>query len=136
MKCNQFVLYINIYRSIKKVISLRNISKVFSHFSYTLMVYVYITCNLILVPFCFYKSYLHITRQHLYINIKYIQIKKTTTYFKYIPMKTQLQCTLHHYVYIYRCISLCFNKICNSPWYCIVRFLQDAQCYTIPRFPY
>ena len=33
-------LYIYIYRSINKVISLRNISKVFSHFSYTLMAYV------------------------------------------------------------------------------------------------
>ena len=71
-----------------------------SNFSYTLKVYVYNTCNLILVPFCFYKSYHNIIRQHLYINIKCIQIKKTTTYFKYIPMKTQLQCTLHHKVYI------------------------------------
>ena len=33
---------LHIYRSIKKVISLRNISKVFSHF-YTLMAYVFFT---------------------------------------------------------------------------------------------
>ena len=34
-RCSQFFSYYNqIYRSIKKVISLRNISKVFSHFSY------------------------------------------------------------------------------------------------------
>ena len=71
------------------VISLGNISKVFSHFYYTLMVYVYHTCYLILVPFCFYKSYQRVIRQHLYVFIKYIPIKNTTTYFKYIPMKTQ-----------------------------------------------
>ena len=35
--CNKNILIV--YRSIKKNISLRNISKVFSHFNYTLMVY-------------------------------------------------------------------------------------------------
>ena len=74
LSCQQS--YFN-YRSIKKVISLRNISKVFSHFYYTLMVYVCHTCYLILVPFCFYKSYQRIIRQHLYVFIKYIPNKKT-----------------------------------------------------------
>ena len=43
----------NIYRSIKKVISLRNISKVFSHFYYTFMVYVlqYILLNVYVILF-------------------------------------------------------------------------------------
>ena len=30
------------------------------------------------------------------------------------------------------CTSLCFNKICNSPWHWIVKFFQDVWCYTIP----
>ena len=37
---------------------------------------------------------------------------------------------------VYRCISLCFDKICNLPWHCIVKFLLDFQCYTKPRFTY
>ena len=99
------------------------------------MVYVYHPCNLILVPFCFYKSYHYIIKQHLYIKIKYIPIKKTTTNFKYIPMKHN-DSIRYIIKSVYRCISLCFNKICNSPWHCIVRFLQDVQCYTLPRFTY
>ena len=45
------------YRSIIKVISLSNISKVFSHFSYTLIAISFpIHGELIVMPFNFYKS--------------------------------------------------------------------------------
>ena len=64
------------YRSIKKVISLRNISKVFfSHFLIHLSSMLYHTCNYIFMPFCFYAAFQRITRQHLYMNIKYIPMK-------------------------------------------------------------
>ena len=36
----------------------------------------YHTFNLIRMPFYFYKSYKRIIRQRLYINIKYITMKK------------------------------------------------------------
>ena len=43
-----------------------------------------------------------------------------------------------HYIIksVYRCISLCFDKIWNLPWLCIVKFLLDVQCYTKPCFTY
>ena len=46
------------------------------------------------MPLCFHKLYQRIIRQHLYISIKYIPMKNTTTYFKYILMKTQQHCTV------------------------------------------
>ena len=71
------------------------------------------------MPFCFYKSYQRINGQHLYINIKYVPmrtqkhnlntfLKNTTTLKAYIIKSVLL------------CISLCFNKICNSPLHCIL----------------
>ena len=45
MPLNEHEFYVSIYRSIKKVISLRNISKVFSHFIIHLWSMFYHTCN-------------------------------------------------------------------------------------------
>ena len=63
------------YRSIKKVISLCNISKVFSHFIIHLWSMFYNTYYEMFMPFCFYKPYQRIIRQQLYISIKYIPLK-------------------------------------------------------------
>ena len=49
-------LCLPLYRSIKKVISLRNISIVFSHFYYTLWSMIYNMNYQMFLPFCFYKS--------------------------------------------------------------------------------
>ena len=52
------------------------------------------------MSFCFYKSYQRICRQHLYINIKYIPMKKTTTYFNTVQWKHNGIVRLHHNVSI------------------------------------
>ena len=91
------------------------------------------TCNLILMSFCFYKSYQRIIRQHLYVNIKYIPMKNTTTYFNTLQWKHNSIVRLHHNVSI-TLHHLCFNKICTSPWHWIVKFFKDVRCYTIPCF--
>ena len=69
------------------------VSKVFSHFYFTLMVYVLPYMQLNSRPFCFYKSYQRIIRQQLYINTKYTSMKKYNNLsLNYIPMKTQQYC--------------------------------------------
>ena len=107
----------------------------FFTFHYTGWSMFYHTCNLIPMPFGFKKSYQRIMRQYLNID------------FKCIPTKTQQQ-TLKHsnenttalYAYIiksvFRCSSLCFNKICNSPLHSIVKFFNGVWLNTIPCFTY
>ena len=92
---NLEILTCDMFRSIRKVISLRNISKVFLTFLLynTLMAYAILYMLLYSHVILFLKSYQRIIRQHLYINIKYIPMTSTATYFKYIPMKTQQHCT-------------------------------------------
>ena len=85
---------------------------------------------------CFFKSYQRIIRQHLYIYTKNIPMKNTTTYFKYIPIKNTTSLYVYIIMSVFRFISLCFDKICNSSWYWVVKFFQDVQCYTIPCLTY
>ena len=54
----------------------------------------------IFMPFCFYKLYQRIIRQHLYKSIKYIPMKNTTIYFKCILMKYNNIVRLQHKVSI------------------------------------
>ena len=106
-----------VYRSIKKFFRYAIFQKFFHIFIIHSWSMFYNTYYEMFMPFCFYKSYQRIIRQHFYISIKYIPMKNTTAYFKYILMKTQQ----HLYVYSIKskflCISLCFHEICNSTWH-------------------
>ena len=88
-----------------------------------------------LMPFCFYKPYQRKLRQQLHINIKYIPMKYNNILCTHFNENTT---TLYAYIIksVFLCIALCFNKICNSPWHWNVKFFQDVQYYTIPRFTY
>ena len=48
-------------------------------------------------------------------------------------MKTQQHTCTPSYS---RLTSICFDKICYSPWHWIVKFFQDLRCHTIPCFTY
>ena len=63
--------------------------------------------------FCFYKPCQRIIRQQLYICIKYIPIKHNSILKIHSSENTTTLCA---YIIksVYLCISLCFNKICNS----------------------